>query len=243
MGIIRRAYSKHARILRAWRRTRQGKDVVPYQVDWWDRAFYQGEITDRATIYWRRGLVQTALHYASVETIILPALQRQRMDRIIDIGSGAGHWLKFYQGLGSEAVGCEVSTKCVDHLRSSGYTVEHGAAAEVLPMLGHADVVNAIGVMFHIVDDAEWERTIHLVGAALKPGGLFVVGGHFGWLDGVNVQVGEDGTVNKRLRSARRWRKVLKGAGFSTVRIVRNRAYLRSTEPLPENNILFAYKV
>lgn len=231
---------KRRKILRGWRATRSAPQREYDAGRWWDDAFYSGQITDRNTISRGRSLIAAALHYASVETIILRHLPRSP-ERVIDIGSGAGHWLDFYTMLGAEVAGCDVSAKCVEYLRQRFDAVEHGPALAALPALGVADLVNAIGVMFHIVDDAEWQATIRAVSDCLRPGGLFVVGGHFGWLDGVNVQW-DGGTVNKRLRSARRWRSVLHAAGFDRVRIARNYAYLHASEPLPENNILFAVK-
>lgn len=42
------------------------------------------------------------------------------------------------------------------------------------------DVVNAIGVIFHIVDDAKWENAIKNLFSLLKPEGILIVGGDFG---------------------------------------------------------------
>src|SRR5690606_34184649 len=121
----------------------------------------------------------------------------------------------------------------------SDVDVRHGRARDHLADL-QADVVNAIGVMFHIVDDREWADTVQAIANALKPGGVIVVGGHFGWLNSVNVQYCSDGTVNKRLRSARRWRQTLTRAGFANIRTLRNNAYLHASSSLPEANLLVA---
>ncbi|HEY9035625.1 MAG TPA: hypothetical protein VIM96_02830 [Pseudomonadales bacterium] len=96
--------------------------------------------------------------------------------------------------------------------------------------------------MFHIVDDSEWEDTIRAVSSSLETGGVFVVGGHFGMVNGVNVQIDKDGAINKRLRSKRHWIKVLRSAGFKDVTVYRNYAYLWVNESLPENNVLIATK-
>ena len=78
-------------------------------------------------------------------------------------------------------------------------------------------LVNAIGVMFHIVDDAAWERALRNVARHLEPGGRWIVGGQFGWVT-ANVQFhgcddfsswGDAAArgprlVNKRIRSRRR---------------------------------------
>jgi hypothetical protein len=104
------------------------------------------------------------------------------------------------------------------------------------------DIANAVGVMFHIVDDSEWQNTISAIANVLKKGGLLVAGGHFGLLDGLNVQIDKDGGINKRLRSKRRWVRALKEAGFRSIKVYRNNVYLWINDSLPENNILVATK-
>lgn len=94
--------------------------------------------------------------------------------------------------------------------------------------------------MFHIVDDEEWTATLAAVASKLKSGGSFVIGGHFGLFDGVNVQIDPDGHINKRLRSRRHRIRALRALGFSTFRYYRNRAYLWIPDSLPESNILVA---
>lgn len=233
---------KRHKILNGWARTLRG-DGSAYSPDWWDRRFFLHGVSDRVTIWHGISELTSAYHYASVETLILrELLARQHSPRrVFDIGSGAGHWLDFYANLGAEVSGVDVSAKCVEHLRGR-YDVHLGKATDALPYLeGRFDLINAIGVMFHIVDDAAWRETLAGIHAALRPGGLLVVGGHFGWLDGVNVQW-DEGRVNKRLRSRWNWTRTLRGLGFDRIRIRHNLAYLTAPEPLPENSLLFARK-
>ena len=96
--------------------------------------------------------------------------------------------------------------------------------------------------MFHIVNDAEWSATIAAVSQVLRPGGVFIVGGHFGLWDGLDVQVDASRASTKRLRSARHWKKELRLNGFRRFRRLRNRAYLRLDTTLPENDLLLARK-
>ncbi len=167
----------------------------------------------------------------------------------MDIGSGAGHWIDFYKSLEpQENVGLDVSLSSFRYLKekyASDTTVKihHGNALEVIAKLnGEYDLVNAIGVMFHLVDDSEWEDTVGAVGSILRQEGLFVVSGHFGLLGGLNVQIDEAGNINKRLRSIWRWRKVLRKAGFTKIRRHQNNAYLSIKDTLPQNNVLIATK-
>ena len=47
-----------------------------------------------------------------------------------------------------------------------------------------------------------------------------MIGGHFGMLDGIDVQIDEKARINKRLRSMRHWKKRLKECGFSSSRFI-----------------------
>lgn len=236
--MLKQYMRKRRKILHGWRRG----DGVPYDAGWWDREFYQG-VSDRQTISNAMPERWAAYHYASIELLLLRHL-RLPVGDVCDLGSGAGHWLHFYRMLGAESlVGIDLSDKAVAHLRETcrDATILHGGIADHLAGRSF-DTINAIGVMFHLVDDDQWGQAVAAIGAALKPGGQAFIGGHFGWLDGVNVQFNADGSVNKRLRSLRHWRRALRDAGIRDVRLVRNHAYLRAGISLPESNLLVARK-
>jgi SAM-dependent methyltransferase len=251
--LLRRFLGKRARVLRGIYRTYIYGDLKSYEPGtWWDNKFFTTGLSDRQTISANMNPVAAAYHYASVELLILRHLRNEGRDltasTICDCGSGAGHWIDFYLSLGAiHCLGIDVSRKSVDFLRAKymkheEVTIEHGRLHEVL---AHADIkfdlVNAIGIMFHLVDDEEWEETVRQVGRVLRTGGIFVVGGHFGLIDGVNVQFSEN-AANKRLRSASHWKRSLKQAGFVQTRIYRNSAYLYIRDWLPENNVLVTEK-
>ncbi len=234
--MLRQAWRRKRKVLSGWLKTRRGR-AHPYDSGWWDREFY-ASISDRATISQAMPAHWAAYHYASVELLLLRHMRP--VGDVCDLGSGAGHWLKFYEQLGAQSLtGIDVSAKAVTHLRSSfpDATILHGGIAEHLS--GRTfDTINAIGVMFHLVDDAQWAEAVQAIGRALRPGGQAFIGGYFGWLDRVDVQFNADGTSNKRLRSLPHWRRALHGAGIGSVRVVRNRAYLHAPCSLPESNIL-----
>jgi SAM-dependent methyltransferase len=168
---------------------------------------------------------------------------------VLDIGSGSGHWIDFYKTLeAGNVTGMDVSHSSFKHLKQkysedTNVAIHRGKALEVICNLnGDYDLVNAVGVMFHIVDDSEWQDTISSVANKLKNNGLFIIGGHFGFSDGLNVQIDKDGNINKRLRSKRHWVNTLKRAGFSNVKVYRNYSYLWIKDTLPENNVLIATK-
>ena len=254
-SLVQRGLQRSRKLARGLRRSREAAGTAagaPYDPrTWWDRRFYTRGVSDRQTLWDGQDPLSAAYHYASVELILLRELRRRRFDprgaSVLDVGSGAGHWIDLYLELGAARVdGVDVSAACVQHLRAKyaarpEVRVDHGLFQEVLAgRAGAYDLVNAIGVLFHVVDDAAWEAGLAAIARALRPGGLLVVGGHFGLLDGVDVQFDGEHGVNKRLRSRRRWCRALHALGFERVRVRANRAHLLIQDELPENNVLVA---
>jgi len=222
-----------------------------YGQDDWD-SLYKTGISDAHTLYGNdspRSVAAAHLHYASVEQLIY----RHLMDRgvkvrgpVLDIGSGAGHWLEFWHSLGAEKVdGLDCSILAVNHIRARFARAENvscrqGQAQTLVREWGPRayNLISAVSVMYHICDDAEWEAVIGQIGALLRPGGMFIATGHFGCLDGLDVGVDRWGCVYKRLRSKRRWARTLSAAGFADLRLYRNRIYLWADKSLPHNSVM-----
>jgi SAM-dependent methyltransferase len=243
-------YLKWTKLLRGWSRRHRPATSMADAQQWWDKRLYAAGVGDAQTLSAKRkSPVSELLHYRSIEYLILRHLARHAIPtqgaRVLDLGSGAGHWIEFFLELGArELVSIEIAPTACDHLRrrfenAPVHVVCQDAVSALSSQHEQFDIISAVGFMFHIVDDVEWETVIQNVGRLLRPGGILVVGGHFGFVDGLNVQVTKD-RVYKRLRSGRRWRKVLRKAGLNNITIVRNRAYLYSQDTLPENNLLFA---
>jgi len=220
--------------------------------EWYDNYFYIKGISDRQTISPKKSLLSAKYHYNSVEMQILKYLYNNKIQledmNVLDIGSGSGHWIDFYKTIGVyKIVGIDVSISSVNYLKEKysenvNVDIHHGKAYEILNELDEKyNLINAIGVMFHIVDDSEWINTINAIAKVLRKNGLFIVGGHFGLLNGLNVQIFDD-QINKRLRSKKNWINILKKAGFRHIYFYKNYAYLYINDTLPENNILIATK-
>ena len=226
--------------------------TTPYNASWWDETFYASQISDSQTINRSMDKFSTQYHYATVELLITRAFferaKHLQLESVLDIGSGAGHWIKFYANLGASKIcGVDVSEKAVEFLQNeyrhnSDISVKHGLAHLTIDSFQTTfDVVNAIGVMFHVVDDAQWEATLSTIAKHLNSGGYLVVGGYFGWLNGLNVQADQNG-VNKRLRSRFVWKKTLKALGFDEITLIKNKASYEIARILPESHILIARK-
>jgi len=252
MQVLKRYLRKRRKILRGLRRTYLQRDRTPYQAGKWFDEFFADGLSDRRTISPDHTSLAAAYHYRSVEILILRHFLNNACNptgwSVCDLGPGSGHWIDFYRSLGaSRVMGIDVSQKSVQFLaekyQGQNVDIRLGKIHEVLASTDDRfDCVNGIGVMFHVVADDEWEETVRQVGNAIAPGGLFVVGGHFGVMDGVNVQFDSHRAVNKRLRSARHWKRSLQRTGFTDTTILRNPAYLFIDESLPENNVLISRK-
>ena len=251
--LIKQIIWKKAKILNGFIRThvrRSGESYDP--APWFDR-FYGSGVSDRQTIASDKDVTSAQYHYASVELLITRYLVNHGISvqgaSVFDIGSGAGHWINFYKKLGAEkCVGIDVSEHSVNFLRDEFRDDSSVQMNKVLfqdyleKTTDQYDLINAIGVMFHVVDDVDWRRGLAVIANSLRDGGHLVVGGNFGVLNNINIQFDTENKINKRLRSKRVWAKTLKCLGFSKCVFYRNNAYLFINDTLPENNILIATK-
>lgn len=251
--MIRQYFWKKRKILNGFLRTYVHKSGEPYEPAPWFDKFYETGVSDRQTIANEKDPVSSRYHYASLELLITRHFFNHRISlsgsSVFDIGSGAGHWLDFYKGIGAERCsGIDVSEGPVSHLREkyrgdNAVQINRGLFQDYLEASNEKyDIINAIGVIFHVVSDSEWKRGLKAIARSLSAGGHLVVGGHFGLLNNVNVQFDAENKVNKRLRSKSSWTKELKNLGFRDWKFYRNNAYLFIDDPLPENNILVATK-
>jgi SAM-dependent methyltransferase len=239
---LRTGLWRHFKTARGMWRTWFSKQARAYDSRAFWSDWYSARIDDATTIEAGNDPLATRIHYNCIENAILAWCHRHRVAiegaAVLDVGSGAGHWLEFYRGMGAaRCVGCEYAAPAAEALRARFPETVAGpiGALEFGPEF---DIVNAIGVMFHIVDDAEWRASLKRLKAAVKPGGVLIVGGEFGAFS-LNVQWDGQGRVSKRIRGYRRWKQEL--AGW-TVERAANRSWRLVAETMPEANLLFARK-
>lgn len=262
------------------------KNQVAYDGERFFKSFYRSsvksEISDRTTIGNDFSLMESRFHYNATENSILralarrsppphgpvvaaaEALTRRRRHRLLDLGSGTGHWIDFFKDvlLVGDAVGVEITDLMIEYLRAkysdaSDISVlqQDICADEFTSELigGPVDYISAIGIMFHIVDDGLWELALGKLATMLKPDGLLIVGGDFGaktenvqfhktdefesWREYAKVEESEiELRVNKRVRSLADWQKVSGRVGLSIVDLVRTEGC--DSIRTPENDIL-----
>ena len=251
--MLKQFITKKRKMLYGYVNRRFRRDDTFIDPTWWDDTFYSGDICDSRTLAPDKSKLASVYHYASIELLLSQFFHDRQVaitgSTVLDIGSGAGHWLRFYDNLGAAGIhGVEVSKNACTHLQEAftahrQIKIVNATALQYFKQSEQAyGLINAIGVMFHITDDMEWEATLAHAHAALSSHGHLVVGGHFGWLDNLFVQKDRDGAINKVLRSRKRWERTLRNIGFSQINFIKNNAYLRFKDTLPENNLLIAKK-
>jgi SAM-dependent methyltransferase len=226
----------------------------PWESGYWDEVFYIDGISDAKTISSQKEEFSSRHHYASVETLILRYFINHKIKTIgsvLDLGSGAGHWIDFYLSLrAKDFVGIEVSEKCVLFLEkkyasSKDINIKLGKINSVMKDkdLNGFDLASAIGVLFHIVEDDELLECLNLIYKSLNKNGLFIMGGNFGiWPMNINTQIKFGHIVNKRLRSKWWWKRNLANIGFKDFTIYRNTSYAFIKDRQPENSVLICKK-
>lgn len=104
---------------------------------------------------------------------------------VLDIGSGTGFWLEQWQALGVRSLkGTDIAAVAVERLKEAFPELDIAQIdiAETLDECsrnGEFDVVSAFDVLFHITDDARFNRAIENISTLLKRGGYFFFSDNF----------------------------------------------------------------
>jgi SAM-dependent methyltransferase len=136
--------------------------------------------------------------------------------RVLDVGCGSGFFTAHYLARGAQVTGMDIAPTSIERLRA-----RHPEARFVLADVGEApiaetyDLVNAFDVLYHITEDARWERAVRTLAGAVAPGGLLLLTDTF-------PPAGQGGpeAEHNRMRPLERYRPILDDSGFA-VRSVR----------------------
>lgn len=263
---------------------------VPYDEKEFFQSFYsanvQGAPKDHMTIGWITD-PEARFHYNSVENSIIRGVLRRsppppnalvgawrvasqrRAPRLLDVGSGTGHWIDFMRDVfyAKQCIGVELAGQMAAFLREKyagnpDVTILERNVCDddfgPTTLGGPVDYVTAIGVMFHIVDDIRWRQALRNLAGCLNIGGLMFVGDEAGaqtrnkefhhsdsfrtWREFKQAAASKDEVrVSKRVRSIADWGAAAMDAGLRVVDVVRS-----DREPVittPENDVIVLEKV
>lgn len=171
-------------------------------------------------------LFWTHYHYNLVENGIMEMVVKHDLPvkgaSILDIGVGTGHWLEFYTTYfePSQLWGVDFAPGPLEKLEdifSSRVRFQQWDISETIPDCLKSirfDIVNAIGIIFHIVDDRKWETAIRNLSSLLKENGILIIGGDFG-------NVTKDRGVMRKTRSLLNWQTLANNLDLNILDIKR----------------------
>ena len=103
---------------------------------------------------------------------------------ILDVGSGTGFYIERWSDLGGQnIVGVDLTQIAVERLKEKYpkykfYQIDIGNDVQPIAHQSY-DVISAFDILFHIVDDRQYEQAIDNIYSLLKPGGFFVFSENF----------------------------------------------------------------
>ena len=144
-----------------------------------------------------------------------------RAARVLDVGSGTGFYVDQWHRLGAERVtGLDLTEVAVQRLRTAfpNDTFHRLDIGAMLPenspvAAGRYDAVSAMDVLFHIVEDAAFDRALSNLAMLLQPGGWLL------WSDNF-VHHGTERVQHQVSRSLEESQAAVRRAGLEIVRRV-----------------------
>jgi SAM-dependent methyltransferase len=121
--------------------------------------------------------------YRVCEHVVRRHLHDQKIDvrnkDVLDIGSGTGFYVRLWEQLGARSViGSDFSPFAVAALREKFPRIRFFdldiTAKDTPSNLGTFHVVSAFAILYHVVDDAAYERAISNIRSLVRPDGYFI---------------------------------------------------------------------
>jgi len=153
---------------------------------------------------------------------------------VLDVGSGTGFYLECWQELGVENIhGMDLTEIAVQSLRIKypKFPIYQGniGDSEIEEKADYFDAISCMDVLFHIIDDQQYEQAIQHIYNMLKPGGYFVFSDSL--LHGQRINCRH--IVHRSLEEVQ---SVLKHAGFE--KIHRSPMFVCMNAPDDSHNLL-----
>jgi SAM-dependent methyltransferase len=195
---------------------------VPGQIDL--RDYWESRLSDdfslEATGYVGLGQGFNRWSYRVQRRVFLRAVRplvANRSVKVLDIGSGTGFWIERWRELGArEITGSDLTSKSVATLAErfpEADFVQFDAGGEdrsAVEARGPFDIVSAIAVLYHITDDASFERAFHNIAAVTAEGGHMVFSDNF-------VADGARKSPHQAVRLGSEIERIVSDAGFEIV--------------------------
>lgn len=127
--------------------------------------------------------------------------------KVLDVGCGTGVFSRFYLRNSAQVTGIDITTTSIEKLRKSlpeGKFITMDISEKLTAkedFENQFDLINMLNVIFHIVDDEKFERTLENLAACLKEGGYLLISDYFGDEDIVPAP-------NTKLRGLKRYKNL-----------------------------------
>lgn len=165
-------------------------------------------------------------HYNLVENGIMEEMYEtglfsKQLD-VIDIGSGTGHWIQFYAEYFNvkQIFGVDFTDKSIKFLEKLNVNncniIQYDITEPLLESIKHIkfDIINAIGIIFHIVDDEKWRKALINLSKILSEDGIMIIGGDFG-------KVTKERGIMRKNRSLLEWTRICHELNLQIIKVKR----------------------
>jgi 2-polyprenyl-3-methyl-5-hydroxy-6-metoxy-1,4-benzoquinol methylase len=116
-------------------------------------------------------------HFQNSSDRLVARLGLQKGDLVVDIGSNDGTWLAFYEKYGLRMLGVDGAKNLAEMANKRGIETwarffNVGVARDIIAQKGHAKLVTAAGVFFHL---EELQSVTEGIAELIRDGGVFCV--------------------------------------------------------------------
>jgi len=134
---------------------------------------------------------------------------------VLDIGSGTGFYIALWERLSPRSITgidiTDIAIRRLTELFPNHTFIRADITDEVTGIVDKQfDVISAMDMLFHLVDDDDYRHALHNVSALLKPGGIFIFTENF-------LHVKESKGVHQVSRSLKTLRTLIQEVGLDEI--------------------------